>query len=906
MKPLKLTMSAFGPYAAETVIPLDELGDEGLYLICGDTGAGKTTLFDAISFALFGEVSGSARGTKSLRSDFAAPDAETYVELEFSYRGKRYRIRRSPLHERPKKRGQGTTVVQPAVEFEQPERPPITKLTEANEAVEALLGIDRNQFSQIVMIAQGEFRRLLVASTKERGEIFRKLFETGALARFQEQLDAERRALQTEHDALKRATEALCNQADFGDTSARALERAERLSNGTASTSWLAEALEAQLAEDGAALEREDAALADLRTEQERTAQRLAVAQQAEAAQAEMKKADEAKAEAERRLAEARPALERERARDGERAEVARTLAAEEASLAAYAQLETAERSLAAARRTAHSAAADADAAARDLAATAAACAAAEQEAARLEGAEGDLARTEGGAKDARAALERHRALAAEWERTRQACDGAREAYREAADEAQRRAREHLDAQRRYLDGQAGILAANLEAGAPCPVCGATEHPRPAQALEDAPSKEQIEALRARSDAAASLAEERARKAAAAQATFESVARELPFADACAIRDETARLADAAEAANRSLADARARQSAYAKARRTLAESSRRRDELAKAKDAAASRAAEARQRESAAEASCAALRERLPHRDKAQAEESVARLRKHRDQLQRALEVAEKTVADGEAAERQAEARRSALEAHVESGGATDAAAEQQRLADLKGKAAVLEARRDALAARIGANRRLRSAAADNAQRAEGIDERYGDVALLADTACGKQSGKDRVSFETYVQGLYFDRIIAAANRRLEAITNGRYRLQRRGSSLNRRAQTGLDLDVFDSYTGKARDAGSLSGGESFEASLSLALGLSDEVQSHAGGIQLDTMFIDEGFGSLDPEALQQAIKVLSTLTGGGKLVGIISHVEELKGAIDRKIVVSASRNGSTIALES
>ena len=205
----------------------------------------------------------------------------------------------------------------------------------------------------------------------------------------------------------------------------------------------------------------------------------------------------------------------------------------------------------------------------------------------------------------------------------------------------------------------------------------------------------------------------------------------------------------------------------------------------------------------------------------------------------------------------------------------------------------------------RLNANRRIASSLDDIMRRSSSIEERFGAIAQLADAACGKLSGTDRVTFETYVQGIHFDRIIAAANRRLGVMTNGRYELLRRGDAANRKAQSGLDLDVFDNYTGKARDASSLSGGESFQASLSLALGLSDVVQSSAGGVRLDTMFIDEGFGSLDPEALQQAIKMLSTLSGGGKLIGIISHVEELKEAIDRKIVVTASRSGSTLSLE-
>ena len=190
-------------------------------------------------------------------------------------------------------------------------------------------------------------------------------------------------------------------------------------------------------------------------------------------------------------------------------------------------------------------------------------------------------------------------------------------------------------------------------------------------------------------------------------------------------------------------------------------------------------------------------------------------------------------------------------------------------------------------------------------AKKAGAVDERYGEVATLADTANGRLAGKDKIAFETYVQSMYFDRMIAAANRRLRAMTNERYKLVRRRAAITKSGQSGLDLDVMDAYTGKMRDASSLSGGESFKAALALALGLSDVVQAHAGGVQLDTMFIDEGFGSLDQESLQLAVKTLTELSGGDKLIGIISHVDELKESIDRKIVVKRGRNGSSVSIE-
>ncbi|MEG0759440.1 MAG: SMC family ATPase, partial [Raoultibacter sp.] len=288
MKPTHLTVCGFGPYANTTEIPLSDLGNTGIYLICGDTGAGKTTIFDAITFALFGEASGDVRSTKSLRSDFADPKTESYVDLTFSYRGESYRIKRTPLYEKPKQRGEGTTTHQPTVEFERPGKPPIVSISEAKIAVEALLGIDRNQFSQIVMVAQGEFRKLLVASTKDRSVIFRKLFDTGVFERFQNNLDAQRRALAAEYDELKRQSKMLADQAEFVEGSNRARECAEKREDGTLSTANLKTYLAAQLSEDTTTQESSDRELQRLQEARDQAADKLNQAQRAASLSAEI------------------------------------------------------------------------------------------------------------------------------------------------------------------------------------------------------------------------------------------------------------------------------------------------------------------------------------------------------------------------------------------------------------------------------------------------------------------------------------------------------------------------------------------------------------------------------------------------------------------------------------------
>ncbi|MDY5371179.1 MAG: SMC family ATPase, partial [Eggerthellaceae bacterium] len=255
MRPTKLIISAFGPYPGKTVIPLEDLGKNGLYLICGDTGAGKTTIFDAICFALYGEASGSknagARDGQSLRSDFADPSTETYVDLEFEYRGQQYRIKRSPKYTRPKQRGTGTKEQPAAVEFYRPNQPAITKEREARAAIEELLGIDRSQFGQIVMIAQGEFRKLLTSDTKERSAIMRKLFDTSIYERFQANLDAQKNALDREYASVKSKIRNAAENALFSESSGRRETRDELLESNGYLGDWLEEAISQQLEEDG-------------------------------------------------------------------------------------------------------------------------------------------------------------------------------------------------------------------------------------------------------------------------------------------------------------------------------------------------------------------------------------------------------------------------------------------------------------------------------------------------------------------------------------------------------------------------------------------------------------------------------------------------------------------------------
>ncbi|MEE0844770.1 MAG: SMC family ATPase [Eggerthellaceae bacterium] len=918
MKPLDLTMCAFGPYAGETYLPLSELGNDGLYLICGDTGAGKTTIFDAVAFALFGETSGTSRDVKTLRSDFANPDTPTFVELRFEYKGSVHRIRRTPYYLRRKKRGEGYTAIQPTVEYEAPGKTAITKISDANAAIEALLGIDRDQFSQIVMIAQGEFRRLLTAPTKERAAIFRKLFGTEYLARFQDELQEEKRSLQIGYSTLRQTTEMLADQADLGDATPRALKRQDLFEHDALTIDALADLVADQNAEDSSKLQDEDARIEQTRSQLSEVDRKLGLAQQAEAARTAMLQARRQIAQTQASLEQQEAALAQCEKLGPRRDDITHKIAAEEAALPSYERLETA-------RQEHGRIVADRDKA-QTLLQQAAASRDELQE--RLEQTRSALESfTDTGEQIAQhqAALQKARDAAEQAQRTSKAFEQARNAraaaqqrYEKLRTENRAAAKRHLEAQQLRLDGQAGLLAQTLEPGIACPVCGSTEHPRPAKPAAHMPSKDEVEQLRTAAQVAADKAQDASNKASAALALERKAKEELTaFLDVRHLAsDDPQTLLHAAAELHATARDEQARETAeidrLASMKQAQEQAKVQKEKLqkqveqaTKLHEQAAQALNDATRKLAANEASIAELQGHVSYPGILEARASLATLKNELKRLSDQQEAAEAAVRKSTSAIEQLNARCEAYAKTME--GAEGIEMAQETLARECLSASLQQSRRtrDTVSARLHANLRIAESLDRMRGQSQDIEQRFGQIAVLADAASGKLPGTERVAFETYVQGIYFDRIIAAANKRLEMMSSGRYLLQRRRDASTKRGQSGLDLDVFDHYTGKARDASSLSGGESFEASLSLALGLSDVVQSSAGGVQLDTMFIDEGFGSLDPDALQQAIRMLSTLSGGGKLIGIISHVEELKEAIDRKIVVSAGSTGSSVSFE-
>ena len=932
MRPLRLTLSAYGPYAAQTTLDLEKLGKGGLYLITGDTGAGKTTIFDAITYALYDHSSSGIREGSMLRCKYADDKTPTFVELEFEVHGVRYTVRRNPEYQRPKTRGEGMTTEKADATLTYPDdRPPVTKAKDVTAAVQEIIGLDYNQFSQIVLIAQGQFTKLLNASTEERSRIFRKLFRTQRYAQLQERLQAEAAALNQQRTAQNAKLDSLLGGLQFSpeDPDAEAL-RAVCAQTVPETALTLLDALTARqaaaLEEAGTALHTTEAQLDKVQQQLGAAAQAQRLAQQLTARQAE--------------LAAARPALDAARAEADRHAGDAAQLDAltaqvtqAQSALAAYDALDTLCRQQTEARDAARLAAAQAHKRRTQLDSLNAALAAAETELSALADADTRLLALQ--TRSAQLA-QRGEALAkleqrlAECQHQAKRAHKAQESYRAAA-AAQDEARTRQNTlERAFLDAQAGLLAESLTEGTPCPVCGSTHHPARALLPHTAPTQAQVEAARQ----AAAAADRQAQTASAAAQSALAAANEakislrrdaetllperftapegtVPLTFALmtnVLAEETAALqtaqADCATQCRQAEADCRRKAQLEAdrqnktRQRPALEQAAAEADRSAAAQNASAD----------ALEGQIAERRAALPYPRRADAQAALDKLEADRsalrtgmDTAQRRLKQAEQTVAAAEAAVDALTAQQTSAQKELPARSAEELTAQQTELTAAR---ETLRSREKQLSAQLLPNRKTAAQYRAAAEARQTLESRWQWVSALAATAGGTLTSKQKIKLEAYIQMNYLDRILRYANTRLMQMTAGQYELERIGAE-NQRSQSGLDLGVIDHYNGTRRSVKTLSGGESFKASLALALGLSDEVQSSAGGIRLDTLFLDEGFGSLDEESLELAIRVLSDLTEGDRLVGIISHVGALKDRIDRQVVVHKARTGgSTVEL--
>lgn len=915
MRPVKLTLSAFGPYAGHTVLELDKLGTRGLYLITGDTGAGKTTLFDAITFALYGEASGEHREPSMLRSKYAAPDAPTFVELVFTYRGDTYRIRRSPEYERPAKRGGGTATEPAAAELTLPDGRLVTRTKEVSAAVRDILGLDRVQFHQVAMIAQGDFLKLLLAPTDERKAIFRQLFNTQRYQRLQEELKRRTAALDRSREELRRSLDRDAAQlsAPQGDALEQALDQAR---GGPASQ--LTDVAQRLLTQDDAALTAARTQLDQLDRHLEEANRALGQAEQLRDARRRLDAAKVQLARLEEQLAARQTALEEQQANAPLLKTLEEQLAADRAALPRYDQLEAAHRALAQCqkaleqhRRRLADSEAHRDAALLQLEELTREAAALEDLPLRAEQYRSRQKELEA----ARTQLTELEELAQKHARLGQELNACRQRYLQAAQQAQLRQDAYQRLNRSFLDAQAGILAAALEEGLPCPVCGSVHHPSPARLPEHAPSQARLEDAKTAAETAQAEAGRLSAQAGALsgqiQAQLEQLrSRALPLFGEHSPEEmgemltrRRAQLNESGSRLDRELrvlrAQTRRKQELDQLLTQAQGEAEQAQAAFQSSRESIAALDSEARSRRESAEA----LSRELAHPSRAQAQAALADLEGRCTALRRSLEEAQAAFSQCREAHASQAGTVSALTQQLSGAPALDVELQQARCQALEEPKRSLTRQLTDLHTRRERNRQALESIRTTSDALDQLDRQWSWMSALANTANGAIGGREKLMLETYVQTAYFDRILARANARFLTMSSGQYELVRRRSAADLRSQSGLELDVIDHNNGSLRSVQTLSGGESFLASLSLALGLADEIQCSAGGVHLDSMFVDEGFGSLDGDTLRQAIDALASLTQGDRLVGIISHVSELKERIDTQIVITKDRSGGSRA---
>lgn len=916
MRPLKLKMVGFGPYAGVQELDFDRLGSSGLYLITGDTGAGKTTIFDAITFALFGEASGNNRNPSMLRSKYAKEDMPTRVELTFAYSGKVYTVTRNPTYERAKIKGTGTTTKPAGAELTYPDGSQVTKNGEVDAAIREIIGLTREQFSQIAMISQGDFRKLLQAETSERQKIFRDIFKTDFYVMLQNQLKEKAGEIRGQRDQASQSIRQYINGVTCDEDSVYALD-AQKAKNGELPVTEVIELFRTLLEQDRQAELTLEAELAAAEKELEQITSQLTQAEAYEAAKTVLAERVAEEAALSAQLEIARDALSAAQETVPEQEGMQSRITETELLLPSYDELEAyraaraaAQAELAKAQTTQENAVKEKN----DLT----------TEITGLRTEQKDLADVSAEKEKLAAQLQQLGDRQKQFVDFLSGMEGLareqaelakrQEGYLKAEEASSELLREYEVKERAFLREQAGIMASGLTAGMACPVCGSVEHPRLAVLAEDAPTEADVKAAKAEYDRVQDKTKKASNEAQKLKGTVgtteEILAKELDslipgisLADgAKAAEEQENLLAVQIEGLNVQIV--------------ALTKKMARREELdvllpkkelllRAAEETITVKTAEIASLTAKAESSEAqihALRNKLAFPDKAAAEAEISALRAESDKLRQNLQTAE--TAHNQCKENLAGVRGTIEQLHKQLEGGVDIDTVQlwTKKDEYAAQKTVVMAKQKIVHTRISANETALQGVSAKAAEVERLDKKYVWMKALSDTANGSVSGKDRVMLETYIQTTYFERILARANIRLQKMSGGQYDLKRREEADNKKSQSGLELDIIDHINTTERSVNTLSGGEAFLASLALALGLSDEVQMSTG-IHLDTLFVDEGFGSLDSEALSKAYNTLAGLTEGNRLVGIISHVAELKEKIDKQIVVKKEKTGESRA---
>lgn len=897
MKPINIIISAFGPYKDKVIIDFTKLGENGIFLITGDTGAGKTSIFDAISFAVFGEVSGSNRPIQSIRSDFADPETETFVELEFLHKNKIYKILRNPTYEKPKKKGDGFTkkTADASLEFDDKV---VTGIKNVDTKIEEILGINAKQFKQIAMLAQGEFLKILFAESKDRTEIFRKIFDTNIYnliaKKLKEKLkDNEENLKELKNSFTTNTANILWSVENKVDISAKDLNEVD--------IATVVEVLKSEIKNN----EAENIKLQEkiLKKEQEINVDEENIKKQEELnikiknynellkKQIEYKQQEKEIEELKTKISKNQKAKERIKPK-------------EEKVKNQEEQIQRLEKDL----ENLNTKIIDGQKKEKE-----------HNTKIELVNKIGEIYKEYCNCVEIKdELLEKANRLKNIEKLELKKAEQVKE-YTKIENEYKVMNVDYLEKEDEFFKEQAGILAEKLEENKPCPVCGSIEHPKIAQKSVSVLTKQELDVLKKSLENKQKEKQLNQEECIKTNSQINTLVEE--FKDDSneefnlekfknLIRDEFNKNKEKLEINEKMISEEYNKLSLntlvlkefdFEKFKDGVIEAiNLEKNELIKDQTIQEEKNKQLLEgktklkeynEEYSKELLNLGFKTEEEYKNVLIADKEIENLQKYVEQFNTNVTVNNTKIFE--------------IEKEVKDKQKLDLTESKAKL--IKAKNELEEERKVHIQAKgkLDNNTRIYNLLTENSKE---LKKKMKDFLIydeLNRTANGTLPGKKRIEFEQYVQATYFDMVILEANKRLAKMTENRYWLVRKEEPEKISDKVGLDLEVVDNYNGKKRDVKSLSGGEAFKAALSLALGLSDVIQSYSGGVVIDTLFIDEGFGSLDTESREQAINTLSLLIDNNKLIGIISHVTELKERIDKKIIVTKTNDGSKIEIE-
>lgn len=915
MRPLLLEISAFGPYAQTTIINFEQLGRNGLYLITGDTGAGKTTIFDAITFALFGEASGYNRKSDMLRSKYASLTTPTYVELKFEYAQHQYTIRRNPTYQRLNAKGNNLKTETAAASLLLPSGTLLTNLKEVNNKIHEILGIDFSQFSQIAMIAQGDFLKLITASTSNRQEIFRDIFKTSHYAEIQKKLKFDVAQLKQNYEIAKQSVQqyingVLCDeQSEYSVDLKYAQSETMPIENVITLINNILDAdnnIEKTLLDDIEKL-KADNKVVEANLNQINTFENVS------------ESLKQSKIQLNDNIEKLNKLLELKENAENKKSEMA-ILTIEMAKIKEnYAKYD------------------DLDNYNQNITKYANTLKIKKEEQLNNEKSIQNNIDTLNKMRKEQVDLQNIGVLSEqlknEYTQATEKCEKLRSIYSDVVnvkklrDELQLKQNqfsiqlarqqqctsEYQKQNQLFLACQAGILANKLIDGMPCPVCGSLTHPNLAQLPNEILSEQQIKMLEQNQINAQKELNDITAECSRLKGLVEEKMRDLNenitniLGDNYNVDNCLEKVVECGKQASDYI---RAKEQEIKNTEKSIKHKQdldsqipikeKEYEQLINEKTKLIAEISEAEINKKSSEQQQIKLINELKYANKKAAEDELKNKESQCKQIEQNINTAIQNYNACNESIAMLKGKINELEKQISVGCKFNKTEEENKKEQINNILNIKIKEEHTIYTRINTNNQALDNIKSSSDKLKKLENELSWKQIVSQTANGELSGKEKIMLETFVQMSYFDRIISRANTRFMIMSNGQYEMKRRVEAKNKVSQAGLDLDIIDHYNGSERDIRTLSGGESFKASLSLALGLADEVQSSSGGIQLDTMFVDEGFGSLDEESLSQAISVLNGLTAGNRLVGIISHVAELK-QIDKQIIVQKDKIGGS-----